>query len=53
MKHRASFYSRTGKRIFDLALALPALVALLPVMGCVAVLVRVKLDLKIKGYDRI
>lgn len=43
MKGTASFYAKTGKRLFDLALALPALVALLPVMGCVAVLVRAKL----------
>lgn len=44
MKHPEIFYERTGKRIFDLALALPALVALFPLLACIAALVRTKLS---------
>jgi lipopolysaccharide/colanic/teichoic acid biosynthesis glycosyltransferase len=36
-------YRRFGKRLFDLALAVPALILLTPVLAVVAVLVRVKL----------
>ncbi|MCF8026667.1 MAG: sugar transferase, partial [Desulfobacteraceae bacterium] len=43
MKHPGIFYARTGKRLFDLALALPGLVALSPILVCVALLVRAKL----------
>ena len=38
-----SFYARRGKRLFDLLLAIPVLALLLPVMGVVALLVRLKL----------
>lgn len=37
------FYTGFGKRAFDLALALPALVAFSPLLACVAVLVRARL----------
>jgi lipopolysaccharide/colanic/teichoic acid biosynthesis glycosyltransferase len=43
MKNKETFYSKYGKRIFDLALALPALIALSPLLACIALLVRVKL----------
>ena len=38
-----SFYARRGKRLFDLLLAILVLALLLPVMGVVALLVRLKL----------
>lgn len=38
-----SFYTKYGKRIFDLCLTVPAFVLLSPVMGVTAVLVAVKL----------
>ena len=38
-----SFYARWGKRLFDLLLAILVLALLLPVMGVVALLVRLKL----------
>lgn len=38
-----SFYTKYGKRIFDLCLTIPAFVVLSPVMGVTAVLVAVKL----------
>lgn len=37
------FYSRYGKRMLDLTLAIPLLLAVLPVMGLIAVCVRLKL----------
>ena len=40
---RMSFYARRGKRLFDLLLAILVLALLLPVMGVVALLVRLKL----------
>lgn len=43
MPNIPSSYPRCGKRILDLALALPAVIVLLPVLGAVAVLVRIKL----------
>lgn len=38
-----TFYSRYGKRVFDLALTIPGLIAFLPVLAVVALMVRVKL----------
>jgi lipopolysaccharide/colanic/teichoic acid biosynthesis glycosyltransferase len=38
-----SFYRRVGKRVFDLALALPLLILTAPIMAVVGVLVRFKL----------
>jgi lipopolysaccharide/colanic/teichoic acid biosynthesis glycosyltransferase len=40
---RLMFYHRTGKRIFDLLIALPALILLSPLLGILALLVRLKL----------
>ena len=39
----ASFYRRYGKRALDVALCLPALIVLAPVLGLVALLVRLRL----------
>jgi sugar transferase EpsL len=38
-----TIYRRKGKRIFDLLIAMPALVLFSPVLGVVALLVRAKL----------
>ncbi|MBX2997199.1 MAG: sugar transferase [Caldilineaceae bacterium] len=38
-----TFYRRKGKRIFDLLIAIPVLILLSPVLGILALLVRVKL----------
>jgi lipopolysaccharide/colanic/teichoic acid biosynthesis glycosyltransferase len=43
MDSRSTFYRRYGKRLFDLALTLPALVLLAPVLLALAVLVRWRL----------
>jgi lipopolysaccharide/colanic/teichoic acid biosynthesis glycosyltransferase len=43
MKHRDKFYSKYGKRIFDLAIALTGLVVLSPVLLGIALLLRAKL----------
>lgn len=37
------FYKNNGKRLFDLAFALPALIVLSPLLALIAVLIRVKL----------
>ncbi len=39
----AGFYSRAGKRLFDLIVTIPAVILLLPVFAIVALLVRIKL----------
>lgn len=41
--HNGAFYRRTGKRIFELLIALPALILLSPLLAVLALLVRVKL----------
>ena len=46
------FYKKTGKRIFDLALTIPALLALLPLMAAVALLIRLKLGAPILFRQR-
>jgi undecaprenyl phosphate N,N'-diacetylbacillosamine 1-phosphate transferase len=38
--HASSLYARFGKRLFDLALVLPALIVLAPVLGVIALLIR-------------
>lgn len=42
-RHRGRFYPRYGKRLFDLALTLPAIVAIGPLMLAIACLVRGRL----------
>jgi len=37
------FYQKYGKRIFDISLALPLLIAISPILACIALLVRTKL----------
>ena len=43
MKPKYSQYRRFGKRLFDLALAVPGTVVVAPVLGIIALLVRLKL----------
>ncbi len=43
MKQSSTFYKRTGKRIFDLALTIPGIIILSPLLAITALLVRVKL----------
>ena len=40
---KSVWYKRLGKRLFDLVLTIPGLIALLPVLAVIALLVRVKL----------
>ncbi len=43
MKQSSTFYAKTGKRIFDVALTIPGLIVISPVLAITALLVRVKL----------
>ena len=43
MKQADTFYAKTGKRIFDLALTIPGLIAISPALAIVALLVWMKL----------
>ncbi len=43
-KRNYRLYRRLGKRFFDLALTIPALIVLAPVMAVIAILVRLNLD---------
>ncbi len=42
-RKQAAFYQKHGKRLLDLALALPAIVVLSPLLACIALLARVRL----------
>ena len=43
MERKRTFYTAYGKRLLDLALTLPAIIAISPVLTAIAVLVRIKL----------
>lgn len=43
MNGKSTFYTKYGKRIFDLALVLPILIVLSPLLACIALLVRIVL----------
>ena len=43
MNRKNTFYARYGKRLFDLALTIPGIIAISPVLIVIALLVRVKL----------